>query len=53
MTEQEFKRHLYEAHRAQLVELSRADFVQAMDPAEVSASEVITDGARFHFVGER
>jgi hypothetical protein len=53
MTEREFKRRLYEAHRARLIELARADFVQAMDPSEVAASEIAADGAQFHFVWDR
>jgi len=35
---------------APLVVLARADFVAAMDPTMVAASEAITDGASFHFV---
>jgi hypothetical protein len=35
---------------APLVVLARADFVAAMDPAVVAASEITTDGATFHFV---
>ena len=30
--------------------LARADFVAAMDPTMVAASETVTDGAAFHFV---
>jgi hypothetical protein len=33
-----------------LVVLCRADLVAAMDPALVAASEIVTDGATFHFV---
>lgn len=33
-----------------LVVLCRADLVAAMDPVLVAASEVVTDGATFHFV---
>ncbi len=33
-----------------LVVLARADFVAAMDPTMVAASETVTDGASFHFV---
>jgi hypothetical protein len=33
-----------------LVVLCRADLVAAMDPALVTASEAVTDGATFHFV---
>ncbi len=35
---------------APLVVLCRADLVAAMDPAQVAASETVTDGAVFHFV---
>ena len=35
---------------APLVVLARADFVAAMDPTMVAASETVTDGATFHFV---
>jgi len=35
---------------ALLVVLARADFVAAMDPTMVAASETVTDGASFHFV---
>ena len=35
---------------AHLVVLCRADLVAAMDPAQVAASETVTDGAVFHFV---
>jgi hypothetical protein len=35
---------------APLVVLARADFVAAMDPTMVAASETLTDGASFHFV---
>lgn len=41
---------LFAAHRAGLIELARADFVQAMNPALVAASELQVDGATFHFV---
>jgi len=33
-----------------LIELSRADLVDAMPAADVSASETVHSGARFHFV---
>ena len=46
----EFKRRLYEAHRARLLTLARADFVQAMAPDEVAASEHDVGGAVFHLV---
>jgi hypothetical protein len=35
---------------AKLVVLCRADLVAAMDPARVAASEIVADGAAFHFV---
>jgi hypothetical protein len=46
----EFKRQLFAAHRAGLLQLARADLVAAMDPAAVAASETQVDGATFHFV---
>src|SRR5690606_36911233 len=36
-----FKRQLAEAHRRGLLELGRADLVAAMDPGEVTASEIV------------
>jgi hypothetical protein len=45
-----FKRRLIEAHQSDLVELSRADLVDAMPAGDVTASETIHSGARFHFV---
>ena len=45
-----FKRRLVEANTAGLVQLARADLVAAMDPADVSASEVTYLTAEFHFV---
>ena len=41
---------LLRAHRERLLKLARADFVAAMDPREVHDSELVTDGAQFHFV---
>lgn len=49
-TRAQFSAQLVEAHRARLLSLSRADFVQAMDPGLVEFSEVRTNGATFHFV---
>jgi hypothetical protein len=46
----DFKRQLVAAHRNQQLVLARADFVSAMDPALVAASETRTDGATFHFI---
>ncbi len=45
-----FKALLVAAHRAGHLSLARANFVAAMDPAVVAASETVTDCASFHFV---
>jgi hypothetical protein len=45
-----FKRHLAEANNARLLDLSRADLVQAMDPDDVRLSEVTYLNAAFHFI---
>jgi hypothetical protein len=45
-----FKRRLAEANNARLLDLSRADMVEAMDPEDVRLSEVAYLGASFHFV---
>jgi hypothetical protein len=45
-----FKKHLAEANNARLLDLSRADLVQAMDPNDVRQSEVHYLNATFHFV---
>ncbi|HKA87997.1 MAG TPA: hypothetical protein VKE22_10040 [Haliangiales bacterium] len=45
-----FKARLVDAHRQGLVTLTRADLVEAMDPADVAASETRYLGATFHFV---
>jgi hypothetical protein len=50
ITFDQFKRRLIEAHQDKLIELSRADLVDAMPAADVSASETVHSGARFHFV---
>jgi hypothetical protein len=50
LTLDELKARLVAAHRAGQLALARADLVAAMDPALVAASEIVTDGARFHFV---
>ncbi len=50
LTLDEFKARLVQAHRAGLLQLSRADLVQAMDPAAVAESEVPYLNATFHFV---
>ncbi|SIO23849.1 hypothetical protein SAMN05444166_3175 [Singulisphaera sp. GP187] len=46
----EFKRRLAEANNARLLDLSRADMVEAMDPEDVRLSEVPYLGATFHFI---
>jgi hypothetical protein len=46
----EFKRRLAEANNARLLDLSRADLVQAMDPDDVESSEIEYLNATFHFV---
>lgn len=48
--ERDFKRKLGEAHQAGLLKLTRADLVEAMDPADVAASATAVHGATFHFV---
>lgn len=47
---EDFKLQLVAAHRDKQLVLARADFVSAMDPALVAASETRTDGATFHFI---
>jgi hypothetical protein len=47
---QEFKERLVEAHRRRLLELSRADLIERMDPREVAESETKYMDATFHFV---
>lgn len=46
----DFKQRLLRANQAGLLSLSRADLVEAMDPADVRASEISSLGATFHFV---
>lgn len=54
-----FKRRLVEAHRRQLLSLSRADLVSAMDPRDVEQSETrytpfgSVHGATFHLIEAR
>jgi hypothetical protein len=48
--EETFKRQLAEAHRRGLLKLGRADLVAAMDPSEVSASEIVHQNATYHFI---
>jgi hypothetical protein len=50
LDEQTFKNRLVEANRARLLSLSRADLVEAMDAADVAASETRYLGATFHFI---
>jgi hypothetical protein len=45
-----FKRALAEANNLRLIDLARADLIQAMDPEDVRRSEVHYLGATFHFV---
>jgi hypothetical protein len=45
-----FKQRLAEANNARLLDLSRADLVQAMDPDDVRLSEVTYHSAVFHFI---
>ena len=46
----EFKQRLVEANSHNLLHLSRADLVQAMDPQLVADSETVYLNATFHFV---
>jgi len=45
-----FKQRLAEANNARLLDLSRADLIQAMDPDDVRLSEVTYLNAAFHFI---
>ena len=45
-----FKTRLAEANNARLLDLSRADLVQAMNPEDVQRSEVSYMNATFHFI---
>jgi hypothetical protein len=45
-----FKARLAEANNARLLDLSRADLVQAMNPQDVQNSEVSYMNATFHFI---
>lgn len=45
-----FKRRLVDANREGLVRLSRADLVEAMDPAAVEDSATAYENATFHFI---
>lgn len=46
----EDRRGMAEMRRTGLVQFCRADFVAAMDPAMVAASEWLEDGVTAHFV---
>ncbi|HVX14626.1 MAG TPA: hypothetical protein VHC22_25790 [Pirellulales bacterium] len=46
----EFKRHLVAANRDGLLQLSRADLVEAMDSGDVRESSTVYGNATFHFV---
>ena len=46
----EFKQRLVDANSHNLLHLSRADLVQAMDPQLVAESEALYLNASFHFV---
>lgn len=50
LTLPEFKARLFQAHQDGLLELSRADLVEAMPSKDVSDSEFTHSGARFHFL---
>ncbi len=50
ITYDKFKRRLFEAYQAELLDLSRADLVEAMPHQDVHESELEHRGARFHFV---
>jgi hypothetical protein len=45
-----FKSRVLEAQRKGLIELSRADLVEAMEPGDVRASEINYLGERFNFI---
>ena len=47
---EEFKRRLVDASSQNLLRLSRADFVQGMDPELLADSETADQGATLHFV---
>ncbi|WP_434385142.1 hypothetical protein [Melittangium boletus] len=50
LDERAFKQRLIEANQKRLLDLSRADMVELMDPSDVSASEIRYLNATFHFV---
>ncbi len=45
-----FKEHLIQAHRKNLLQLSRADLVEAMPQQDVAESETSYLNARYHFI---
>lgn len=50
ITYDRFQRRLMEAFQDDLLELSRADLVEAMPHQDVADSELTHSGARFHFI---
>jgi len=50
LTYDRFKKRLFEAYQDELLDLSRADLVEAMPSDDVVESEITHHGARFHFV---
>jgi len=52
-TPQRAKAKLWELHQNDEIELSRADLVDAMNPALVRSSEIEHHGARFHLLNPR
>ncbi|QRN97424.1 hypothetical protein JRI60_52270 [Archangium violaceum] len=50
LDEKSFKDRLIAANRERFLSLSRADLVEAMDPADVADSETRYLGATFHFI---
>ena len=50
VTLDQFKQRLVKANRDRYLSLARADLVGAMDPQEVTQSEISDRGADFHFV---
>jgi hypothetical protein len=50
MTRQDFKDHLAEANRENLLTLSRADLVSGMNPDDVQQSEIKLRHSSFHFI---
>lgn len=50
MSYEQFKKKLVDLNRTGAIVLARADLVGALDPSEVSESEIEDRGAEFHFV---